>query len=267
MKNRFSAIIQDINDGENVENYLLVLAALVVAVLNIFEVANDTIIASTILAVLSMIIYSQIKSDRLLRSIRKVSEIRGIRTFYPDRQNVPSLENRLLLCHEEVAIMGLQLSAITHSHMALLKKQAIKGCHIKFLMMNPIDGDGNKLPWVEEVGKVTSFVGLHEILISNILHLSNWLEKIPDGVRNRVEIKLYSTIPTASILLIDKDKDTGTIKVEPILHGVEPSERSSFVVDRSSSPTLYQNILDSFNDLWSEGQNISDSINLVKNIT
>jgi hypothetical protein len=186
MKKQLASILQDIKDGENIENYLLILAALVIAVLSLTGITNDAIITSVILAVLSLIIYGQIKSDRLLRSIKQTSEIQGISAFYPDRQNVPSLENRIFASHEEVAVMGLQLSAIAHSYLPLLKQQAQKGCRIKLLMMSPVDETGNALPWVDEVGKIHTFIGLRGILISNIVHLSNWLEELPNDVRKRV---------------------------------------------------------------------------------
>lgn len=264
MKDQLNAIVQDIKEGENIENYFLILAALVVAVLSLLGIANSAVITSVILAVLSLIIYGQIKSDRLLRSIKQVSEIQGIKTFYPDRQNVPTLESQVMSSHEEVAVMGLQLGALTHIYLPLLEQLATRGCRIKLLMMNPVDKAGSPLPWVDEVGKVHTFLGLHGILIGNMTHLSDWLEGLPKDARKRVEIRLYSTIPTISAILIDKDRDTGTIKVEPIIHRFPPSERPSFVVNRSSSSALYRKLVDSFNDLWNKGLDISDVRRLVE---
>jgi hypothetical protein len=78
---------------------------------------------------------------------------------------------------------------------------------------------------------------------------------------------LYPTIPTVSVLLIDKDKESGSLKVEPILHKFPPSERPSFVVDRSSSPALYRKLVDSFNDLWGKGIDVTDLKKLVEKIS
>jgi hypothetical protein len=263
MKDQLVSILQDIKDGENIENYLLILAALVIAILSLVGIKNDAIITSIILAVLSLIIYGQIKTDRLLRSIKQASEIQGISAFYPDKQHVPPLESRISTSHEEVAIMGLQLSDIAIFYLPLLKQQAIKGCRIKLLMMSPVDDTGNALPWVDEVGKVHNFIGFRGMLISNIVHLTNWLEELPKDIRKRVEVRLYTTIPTASVILIDKDKESGSIKVEPIFHKFPPSERPSFVVDRSSSPALYRKLVDSFNDLWNMGLDVSNLKNFL----
>ena len=256
MKKQLMSILQDIKEGENIENYLLILAALVIAILSLFNITDDNIFESAILAVLSLVIFGQIKSDRLLRSIKQASEIKGISAFYSDRQNVPPIEDRILTAHKEVAIMGLQLSTITHSYLPLLKQQAQIGCQIKLLLMSPTDDKGNPLPWVDEVGKIHTFLGLKGILNINIVQLTNWFEELPIDVQKRIEIKLYSTIPSGSILLIDKDLETGSIKVEPILYKFPPAERPSFIVTRSSSPGLYKNLLDSFNDLWNKGFNL-----------
>jgi hypothetical protein len=250
MRKVFSSILQDLKDGENVENYLIILISVIIAALNLIGAASFAVISSAILGVLSLVAYGQIKSSRLLKTIKQSTEIQGVTAFYSDRQNVPALEKRITLSTEEIGIMGLQLSAIIHNYLPLLTQQALKGCRIKLLMMSPTDESGIALPWVEEVGKVHTFLGLRNMLNSNIEQLSNWYEELPATLRKQVEIKLFPTIPTVSTLFIDKDSDSGLIKVEPILHKFPPSQRPSFVVNRYSAPALYKNLVGSFDDLW-----------------
>ena len=62
MKDQLASILQDIKDGENIENYLLILAALVIAVLSLVGITNNAIISSVVLAVLSLMIDGQINN-------------------------------------------------------------------------------------------------------------------------------------------------------------------------------------------------------------
>lgn len=250
MRRQLAYLVQDIKHGENLEHYILIVLAMTVAVLTILGIASSAAIASATLTVLSLMIYDQVKLRRILSHKHSDTNIHGITQFYPNRESLIPLEKVLSESKSEIAIMGLQLGAIIHSYLPLLRQRASQGCRIRLLMMSPVSKEAKPLPWVDEVGKVHTFISLSQILQSNISHLTNWLAELPDEVKTKIEVRLYGTIPTASVLLIDKDSDSGVIKVEPVLHQFPPHNRPSFVVERHSSLVLYSHMVDSFNSLW-----------------
>ncbi|MFZ5517398.1 MAG: hypothetical protein ACOY90_12205 [Candidatus Zhuqueibacterota bacterium] len=260
-----SNILQDLKEGKNIENYLLIIIALVVAILGILDNIKQQISISVTLAVLSLLIYNQIKNNRSLLSLQISSRIKGISDFFTDRSDVPSIDKILNETKQELIIMGLQLGAVTHLHLPLLRQKAQKGIKIKLLIMSPINKDGKLLPWVGEVGKVHTFKGLPDLLKNNILHQKDWLDEINDpSVKANIEIKCYPTIPTASILFIDKDTNSGMIKVEPILHKFTPQHRPSFIVKKIDSENLYEKLIESFKHLWNEALSIDEIVDFFK---
>jgi len=126
--------------------------------------------------------------------------------------------------------------------------------------MSPVNETGEPLAWLDEVGEIHTYKYLRQILSSNIVRLNDWFNGLAKENQENVQIKLYKKIPTASILLIDKNRESGSIRVEPILHNFPPNERPAFTVTRSSSFELYNKLVDSFNDMLEKGLDISEVI-------
>ena len=166
-------------------------------------------------------------------------------------------------CKEDISILGIQLGAITHSFLPLLEEKAQSGVKINLLLLSPINESGDSLSWVNEFGRVHTFPHLSQILRNNIVRLADWYEELPSEIKANVNIRLYTTIPTTSILFLDKDKDDGSIKVEPIIYKFSPNERPSFQVTQSSSPKLYKKLVASFNNLWQTGVEINNLIEIM----
>jgi hypothetical protein len=125
--------------------------------------------------------------------------------------------------------------------------------------MSPSDRSGGPASWVSEVGRIHTFTGLPDILKGHIQSFRDWLLGMNDSLRSRIAIRLFPTIPTSSVVLIDKDLDDGLIKVEGLLFKVPPDFRPSYIVRRQTCPDLFERLVDMFNQLWDESIDIHTS--------
>jgi len=252
MKNNIGIIMHEIKTGKNIENYLFILMAAIVAILSIFTSVPQAIINSVILAVLALIIYREIETERYIKSVERSQEIQ----FYHNRTDLPPIEERFETAKTEIAISGLQLGNIVLNYLPNLEQKAFEGCNIKLLMLSPVDCKLKKLPWVDKVGTTNTLIGLEKMLYVNIENLKHWLEQMDDTTKSKISVRLHTSLPTSPMLFIDKDTANGSVKVELLLHHISPTKRPSFLVKKSESPELYMRLKESYDYLWNEALDI-----------
>ncbi len=250
----------------------MIIIAIMVVFVDVFNnaISKETlsqIISSVTLTILAILIFGQIKMNHLIDSIRSNQDFSGINKFYSNRAEMPSFDEWLDKSKEEVIIMGIQLGAITHIFLPKLLKCAERGVKVKLLLMSPISREGDKLPWVDEVGKLHTFKNLEEALIHNLQHINNWYEEIKaTKIKSNIEIRCYDTIPTFSAVIIDYKTSNGFIKTEPIFYNFPPSDRPSFITTKYNSNQLYNHLTNSCLTLWDSSIGITTIINKIKGL-
>lgn len=134
MISQFRRIVDDVRNGDNIENYIIILLALIIVILDIFNFASTDIISEITLAVLALIAFGRITDQRRIEEINiKISQISQSRFLnkYPeslveDMRTTP-----------ELWIFGITLSRTINNHYILFKQKLEQGANIKILLVTP----------------------------------------------------------------------------------------------------------------------------------
>lgn len=127
-------IVDDLRNGENIENYIIIFLAVVIFILDILGFDNPELIAEITLAVLALIAFGRIVDARKIENIDKkislVSQSRFLKEFpetlVEDMRSTP-----------ELWIVGVSLSRTINTHFTLFKRKLEQGATIKILLAKP----------------------------------------------------------------------------------------------------------------------------------
>lgn len=261
MRRAIRSVVADMKAGRNVDNYILIALALVVAILAAAGVTSQSVVSAVLLAIMAALVYGQIKNSKQFESSQMQSAAAA--SFREDRLTLPPLSDRLAPCQEKVQILGVQLGGMVHDYLHLLESLASAGRSIELLLMSPVDKDGVALPWVGEVGQVHTFKNLERVLNDNLNRLSDWHSDLETGSRSRIAIRFYPSIPTVSMVMVDVGRYNGWVQVEPLIYHVTPSLRPSFTITRHSSNKLFERLVQSYARLWQSAMPLDEVEKLV----
>ncbi len=127
-------IVEDIRNGKNIENYIIIALALIIFILDIFGFDGQELISEITLAVLALIAFGRIvdaqKIESIDRKISLVSQSRFLKEFpetlVEDMRSTP-----------ELWIVGITLSRTINTHFTLFKRKLEQGASIKILLAKP----------------------------------------------------------------------------------------------------------------------------------
>jgi hypothetical protein len=243
--------IKDFQVGRNIENYILTIIAIAVAILDIFGVVSQSIANAAILSVLTVLLYGRIQDRRRLES-----QLHGLKEFHANRATVPSLQETLSDAQDEIILIGVALTSVLHTQRALLENLARKGRKIKIAVWQPPSDDLHRAILLEKLEDLTDVPDLERNLPSNIERYKHWFSSLDMGARSNIEIRGYSAFPTMSIILVDKDRPKSFAHVEPIMYKSPPEELASFRFGPHDSPGLFQALRRRYTVLWDKAESL-----------
>ena len=245
MIDELKRVFKDIQKGKNIENYVLAIAAIVIAVLGIYGSASQSVIDAAVLAVLAVLVYGRAADQR-----RGENQIKGIREFHPNRSTVPSLNSSLSEAKHEILLIGVALSSVVHTQQGLITKLASKGCKIKIAIWQPQGNDTDRIFLYKELEKLINVPDLERNLPGNTERFRHFYSALDKMICQNVEIRCFSTLPTLSLLFIDKDYPHGYVHVEPIIYKAPPEDLPSFRLGVNDSDELFQVLKNQYSQLW-----------------
>ncbi|MBI3959067.1 MAG: hypothetical protein HY328_09680 [Chloroflexi bacterium] len=131
--NKFQNFLNDIRSGENIELYIIMLAAFVLLILDRFGYVDPEWMYSINIAILALIAISLLGNRRQIESLREMSYDVN-KTFmneFPD-----DFENKLLSSNE-IWILGLTLGKTSIRYQHDLRRALRSGRHVKVMLLNP----------------------------------------------------------------------------------------------------------------------------------
>lgn len=165
----------------------------------------------------------------------------AISRFYASREEGQNFETILSMCGKSLHVVGVRFGTIMQQLSLVLGRLGEDSdFRMEFLLLSPIYPDGREISWIGEVEAFNSLTHLKVQLVLSLVNLRKFIESITDeSIRERISIRFYYTLPTASLVVYDMDSEDGMVRVEPFLHKIVPVQRASFDIRRSSSPDLY----------------------------
>jgi hypothetical protein len=148
---------------------------------------------------------------------------------------------------QDVLIAGLSLVSTIGPLRTHFKKIAQQGTKLRFLLLDP------ESPCLEFAARShgVSPESLRTDILSSLHHLQQLVDSVSDSTIGSVQFKLLSTIPDASIVMCDGNRDSGEIRCELFLYQADVSERPAFRLTPADG-IIYHRYRDAVERLWSD---------------
>lgn len=250
----FDKVFQDIRKGENLEVYLTLVVALVLLILDIFDIVTTEAIAAGTLATLALLTYSILTSREQMEHLVDTSTAtraiveqsisgkpRADRFFWPERR---SLENDLARARF-IGIAGITLSRTVRDYLPLFENRLQSGAHIQFIVIDPDSLASQQAIHRSKGGVGDSFYAdLIRTTVARVCILAE-LKDVP----GRMELGLLPYAPSFGLLVIDPDEPHGRIVVEIYQHK-SLAFNPTFELDARRDSRWYQFFREQFELLW-----------------
>jgi hypothetical protein len=195
---RLSRLVAD----ENLDLWLLAAAAAVFTVLGIVGVADQTLLASVILALLAVLALSQIRLRRHIAEIAEAGRVRA--TAVLQEEFPPDLAKRREQARD-VLLIGIALSRTVQSYREPLRKALADGARVRIMVVDPLRHDLLRATQPPPPG----LRGRHRIE-----HSLAELEEIRTTTPGNLEIRVASFIPGIGVNALDTATANGFLSIQ-----------------------------------------------------
>jgi hypothetical protein len=232
----------DIRHGDNIDLYVVVVAAIVVAGLNAVGICNDEWLPGVTLATLGVVAAAILGNRHRIENL--LGEIGSSRT--PPlrmRADLTPLSSRAARA-TDILIVALSAAEVLRQTDVFVDRLR-QGAYVRLALADP-DIDS-----VLDAASLLTGID-REALLADMRSAKGLLDLIrqraPDGTR--LTVRRFDYAPTLSLVMIDADKPTGQIVVEMRPYGKSGPSRCHLLVTAKDHPTWYTYFHDICESIW-----------------
>lgn len=233
-------IIDDIRDGQNIENYIIIILAIVILALDIFGISNNEAMSEITLAVLALIAFGRIMDARRLENMEEQVSLLGQSRFlqkYPD-----SLKNDMHAT-SELWMVGITLDRTVQNNYPDFLRQLNRGATIKVLLIKPGSNASTAAAFRELQPRQASY------LDQKIKHtMSEFCRMKAESSNGNLELKTIDVVPSFGCYAMNPEQKDGKIYVEH--YGFKSEEDVPRLVLTSLDGFVYDSFLNQLHNLW-----------------
>jgi len=250
----FQTIWQDIKAGRNIDIYVTVILAFLIAILGIFSIVNLAIISAAVLATLALVSVSLLRNRRANDSLQSaISQLEKnnerASPFLGHELSSYTEQNHLLSSAHTVYFWGLSFSRMIPHVRNALERGLKAGLQVRFLILKPnsevIRMDAFRDPFQDEKRINLSL----EATISDLSILAS--KAISPA---KLEIRVVNYLPPWTIMAFDPYLPNGQVFVSLVTFRGANENRPSFRLKSPNDNEWIRIIIDQFDELWKEAE-------------
>ncbi|TYB38198.1 hypothetical protein FXF50_11115 [Micromonospora sp. AP08] len=254
---RLQEIAKDIRQGRNVDLYVAVVVAVVVALLGVLSVVDGKVIAAATLAVLAVVATSMLAGRHQAGAIgaaldRLASDTDGqvaADRFFASRMPPLDVEGATAA---DIRLVGVTLTRTVRDLLPVLELRLRAGARVRVLL---IDVDGNAGAEAAARSRKADAPGFYRRRVNATIDLLRVLATSPpDG--GRLQVRLLPFVPTFGMCLIDPEEPHGRIHVEIYQHRTLAAD-PSFCLEAVRDSQWYQLFREQYELLWQSGRDVA----------
>jgi len=250
MKNIILAAIDDIKSGNNLDLYLTVVIAVIIAFLGAFSIAKQEIISSAILATLAILAFGSIQ-DRRERVIIRSALKEGSADSFFRKHSFSELEKLIetVKNSKSAFFWGIHFRKTVDNWNSDLQQALRNGTYLRFLLVKP-----------ESSAVAMSLLRYNlDSTQDNINHdIESVLRKlayigISSNAIDRIEVRVIDFMPPYTMISINPLSSNGKMYV--LLSSIRTPTRQtpSFQISAEKDKSYFDFFVDQFEKAWKEG--------------
>lgn len=252
----FRNVWHDIRSGQNLDAYITISIALIVAVLGVAGVASQNVVFSAILAVLALVATGLLVNRQADKDLRNaISRIENLDhladKFFGREYNRYELQ-KLLRSSRKVFFWGINLART----IPLIKDDITygleNGLEIRFLLIEPLS---EAVKMAEFRSRDSTIDEINSTLESNLSILLNLSKKTSSG---KLEIRCINYLPYCTAVGFDPHLRNGQIFVRLLTFKMHNEARPNFVLTSQDDNYWFSFFAEQFESVWNEAQPVSN---------
>lgn len=206
----------EIKQGENIDLYLTLTIAIVVAGLNLFGI-GQSLLGSITLAVLALLAFSSLANRRKLEeTVEKLSRDQHslLERFPPEREEH-------IKGARDLWLIGLSLYKTINNYYPLLLENLRQGDHVRVLIVNPKSKYGDIIAKRKFSHDPADDVQRIQQLTLNKLHSLRIEKSLKADLKKNLEVRVTEYPPFFGAIAVDPDSNEGVIYIEHYSYQME----------------------------------------------
>ncbi len=237
---------------DNLDLWLLTAAAAVFTVLGIVGVADESVLASAILAFLALLAVSQIRSRRHLEELaraQRTSPTDLLRSDFPE--NFTERRNQA----RDVLLIGVALSRTIQTYLEPLRAALTSGAQVRIMVVDPELHDT-----LRGLTLQAAYAGPSRAS-RRIRNSLDELTHLHGQAGGNLEIRVSPSIPGIGVNVFDPATSNGLLSVQHYEYGAS-AEPSPIVLLRPADGHWFQHFRAEAERLWADGRPWPDAVQL-----
>lgn len=235
----------DVRSGENLDLWLLFIAALLFTMLGAVGLSSTQVLSSVVLGLLALLAVSQIRSREAAHRILNVCNGRRTELFHSEFPDV-YYEARKSATHS-YSFAGLTMKRTLPTMEADIVRILSNGGAIKILLPDP---DNDML--MRMVAASRRFREPPEGVAEAVRHSLDAAARIHDGSGRRPEVRTTSLLPRTGYNIIDADHPNALLMVQ-MYQVAPPAEPGPIFLIKPSDGQWFEHFNAEFKRLWDLG--------------
>jgi hypothetical protein len=260
---RIKRIGHDIHTGQNIDVYIAIVVSIIIAILGILGVVNQTVIFSALLTVTAIVTYSMLvnrqQNEEVMAVLSNLKDTRSLAARFFHKEDDIGDIIKIIRKSQEVILWGYTLS----SHIPLLKEDIEdgldRGMQVKILLLKPLSKD----PLEEEASaKALHMAAVRsesltsiEVLNKNLVDNLTILKRIKSS-RPNLEYKVIDYFAPYTMYVYDPSPQlsSGKIMVRLSTLEVRNADRPTYYLTATDDKPWFDFHYEQFKIAWGKAE-------------
>ena len=242
--NLLRRIWNDIRHGENIDLYVAVPLALIIAIFGIFGITSSELIASITLIILSLLATSLLANRYAVKELsKKLSETSD--TFFFKDLSETTFETNFESA-TDLWLVGVSMTTIVRTHYSLIEKKLRSGHSVKALLVHP-EGAAIEMSEMRVYGRPDV-----ERAKGEIRNTLQYLCDLRQSTKGKLEIRTIQNPLGHGVIAKDPETASGILYIQNYPFKTEGGSRPKFFL-RSKDGYWYDFFKKELYNLWDNG--------------
>lgn len=187
---------------------------------------------------------------------KQIETMLGVAEVSSGKQRVDAFQALRSRARQHIIVVGIGMTSIVSYDLRSIAEQA-RDLPLDFLMIDPefLEEDAEFSTHLQHFLDIPDFTAKVRSAFDRLkTFCDEWNEE--DDHRHKLSLKVYHTIPTNSMVIIDPDDDTGEAIVEFFLYR-SGAYRPRFLVKKiNDKDSLFNRIVTEYRNLWSSARRV-----------
>ncbi|MBI5294222.1 MAG: hypothetical protein HY869_02015 [Chloroflexi bacterium] len=242
-------ILQDIRQKQNLDIYLAIIIAIVVSILGAAQIADQTVVSSTVLATLALVSLSLLanrrENDEIQNNLSKLTGTGQLADKFFRKEHDTSKVLQLIRNSRKVYFLGSSFTALIPLIREELSNNPPNELELKFLLMKPSG----------HAASIAAFRGdrsIDEVNSSIVKSLSDIEQLAKKMINGKVECRVIDYLTPYNIEAFDPQLPSGRMFVRLAAFRTSTFIRPLFDLTSKNDSAWFKFFLEQFETLWEE---------------